>query len=154
MGARNHAGWLVTVCGIALAAGMQVAPLAAASPMSDWGARALEPAKALRNAMTTLETSGNASNLKGVKAACLQIQASSDDLRALLPAPTEALTAEVSAALSELRTAIRPCLDLGPSGRPGGRQIAPSAHDISTAETHLDKATAHMEAAYAMVVGG
>jgi hypothetical protein len=154
MGARNHAGWLVTVCGVALAAGMQVAPSAAASPITDWGARALEPALEIRNAMVTLETSGNASNVKGVKAACQQIQDSAEDLRALLPAPSEALTNEVSAALSELRMGIRPCLGLGPMERPGGRSIVPNQNDISTAEMHLDKAAAHMETAKSMVLSG
>jgi hypothetical protein len=154
MGARNHAGWLATVCGLAFAAGMQVAPSATASPITDWGAQALGPAQEIRDGITTLKTSGNASNLRGVKVACVQLQDSAADLRALLPAPTQALTDEVSAGLSELRMAIRPCLKLGPSDRPGGRSVVPSQNEISTAETHMDKAIVHMETARSMVMGG
>ena len=153
-GKYRRAGWLVTVCGVSLAAGMQVAPSAAASPISDWGAQAMGPAKAIRDAITTLKTSGNAGNLTGVKAACQQLQASADDLRAILPAPSQALTDEVIAALSELRMAVRPCLDMGPSDRPGGRQVLPSKSEISTAEGHLDKAVVHMETAKSMVLNG
>jgi hypothetical protein len=104
--------------------------------------------------MVALKTSGNASNLSGVKAACQQLQDSAEDLRSLLPAPSEALTNEVSAGLSELRMAIRPCLNLGPSDRPGGRSIQPSQHEIETAEMHLDKAQAHLESATSMVASG
>jgi hypothetical protein len=154
MGTRNHAGWLATVCGFALAAGMQVSPSAAASPITDWGAQALGPAAEIRDAIVTMKTSASASNLTGVKAACQQIQGSSEDLRSLLPAPSEALTNEVSAALSELRMATRPCLGLGPSERPGGRSVVPSQNEISTAEMHLDKAVVHMETAKSMVTSG
>ena len=147
-------GFPALVFGVAVALGIQLAPSAVASPVSDWGERARGPAQELRNAIATLQTSGNASNIKGVKRACQQVEASSDDLRALLPAPTQALTEEVSAGLSELRIAIRPCLDLGPSDRPGGRILAPNQNDISTAEAHLDKAIAHMENAVAMVASG
>ena len=153
-GKYRSAGWLVTVCGVTLAAGMQVAPCAAASPVSDWGLRALEPAKQIQSAIGAMKTSGNASNLEGVQAACRQLQGSAEDLSSILPAPSKALTDEVNAALSELRMAIRPCLDWGPSGRPGGRQLVPSQSEISTAEAHLDKAVAHMETAKSMVLSG
>jgi hypothetical protein len=154
MGTPKRAGWLVAIWGVTLAAGMQMAPSAAASPITDWGARALEPATEIRDTITAMKTSGDASNLRGVKAACLQLQDSAADLRSLLPAPSEALTNEVSEALSELRMAIRPCLKMGPSDRPGGRQITPSDNDISTYEMHLDKAIAHMETAKSMVEQG
>jgi hypothetical protein len=154
MGARNHAGWLALVCGLAFAAGVQVAPSAAASPITDWGAQALGPATAIRDGIVTLKTSANALNLDGVKAACRQLQDSAEDLRSLLPAPSQALTDEVSAALSELRMATRSCSGLGPSDRPGGRQVVPDQNEITTAEMHLDKAVVHMETAKAMVVAG
>jgi hypothetical protein len=118
------------------------------------GARALGPAQEIQYAIVTMKTSGNASNLRGVKAACQQLQDSAEDLRSTLPAPSEALTDEVSAALSELRMAVRPCLGLGPSDRPGGRSVVPSQNEISTAEMHLDKAVAHMETAKSMVGRG
>jgi hypothetical protein len=154
MGAHNHAGWLVVACGAVLAAGMQVAPSAAASPITDWGAQALGPATAIKNGIVKLKTSANASNLDGVKTACQQLQGSAEDLRSILPAPSQALTDEVSAALSELRMATRSCSGMGPSDRPGGRQIVPSQSEISSAETHLDKAVAHMETAKSMVLAG
>jgi hypothetical protein len=154
MGERNHAGWLAVVSGAAIAAGMQAAPSAAASPITDWGAQARGPALEIQNAIATLKTAGNASNLEGVKAACRQLQDSSEHLGSILPAPSQALTDEVSAALSELRMAIRPCLGLGPSGRPGGRSVLPSQSEISTAEMHLGKAVAHMETAKSMVLSG
>jgi hypothetical protein len=153
MGARNHAGWLVAVCGVALAAGLQVTPSATASPITDWGMQALGPATEIKAGITTLKTSAGASNLKGVVAACRQLQGSAEDLRALLPAPTQALTDEVSAGLSELRMATRSCSGMGPSDRPGGKSIVPSLSEISTAETHLDKAVAHLETAKSMVTG-
>ncbi len=145
MRARNRAGWLATACGVALAAGMQLAPSAAASPISDWGQQALGPALAIQNGISTLKASADAKNLKGVKAACLQLHNSAQDLRSLLPAPSQALTDEVSAGLSELRMAVRPCLNAGPN---------PSLGEISTAEKHLDNAVAHMESAKAMVGRG
>jgi hypothetical protein len=154
MGVRNHAGWLATVCGVALAAGMQVAPSAAASPITDWGAQALGPATEIKNGIVTLKTSANAVNLDRVKAACLQLQGSAEDLRSILPAPSQALTDEVSAALSELRMATRSCAGLGPSGRPGGRSVLPDRNEISSAEMHLDKAVVHMENAKSMVERG
>jgi hypothetical protein len=145
MGARNHAGWVATVCGVALAAGLQLAPSAAASPTSDWGAQALGPAAEIQNAISALKTSADAKNLKGVKAACRQIQDSTSDLSSMLPAPNEALNDEVRAALSELRLAVRPCLGAGPN---------PTLNEITSAQMHLDKAIPHMEAARAIVGRG
>ena len=136
MGPRNHAGWLATVCGVAFAAGMQVAPSAAASPISDWGAQALGPATEIVNGISTLKTSANARNPQGREGACMQLHDLAEDLRSILPAPSQALTDQVSAAMSELRMAVRPCLNAGPN---------PSQNEISTAEMHLDKAVAHME---------
>jgi hypothetical protein len=147
---------LTLVCAIALAAGIQLggAPSAVASPVSDWGLQAMEPASAIQDAIIRLKASANARNLTGVKGACQDLQGSADDLRALLPAPSQALTDTVSAALSELRMGIRPCLKMGPSDRPGGRSIVPNQNDVSTAEMHLDKAIGYMQSAVSMVQRG
>jgi hypothetical protein len=156
LGAKVDRRGLTLVCAIAVAAGMQLgaAQSAVASPVTDWGSQALEPASSIQDGIIRLRNSAGVMNLKGVKAACQQIQGSAEDLRALLPAPSEALTDTVSAALSELRMGIRPCLKLGPSDRPGGRSIVPNQNDISTADMHLDKAIGYMESAVSMVQGG
>src|ERR1044072_2647666 len=153
-GRCRGAGRLAAACGARLVAGIQVVPLSSASPVSDWGARVLEPAKSIQDAIAAAKTSGEAGNVHGVKAACRQIQDSANDVKAILPAPTADLTDEVTAALSELRMGVRPCLDLGPTDRPGGRSVTPDMNAIKTAEAHLEKAVAHMRAAESMILAG
>jgi hypothetical protein len=144
-GKHRRTGRLVTACGVVLAAGMQVAPLAAASPVTDWGARARGPAANIETWIGELQSSAAVSNLNAVKTACRQIQNAAEDLRALLPAPSKDLTDEVSAGLSELRTGIRPCLTTGPN---------PSLHDISTGQKHIENAVEHLQSAKAIVQRG
>jgi hypothetical protein len=124
---------------------MQVAPSAAASPVSDWGAQAREPAANIETWISELQSSAAASNLNAVKTACRQLHNAAEDLRALLPAPSEELTDEVSAGLSELRMAVRPCLTAGPN---------PSLHDINTGRKHVENAVAHLNNAQAIVRRG
>jgi hypothetical protein len=144
-GKYRRAGWLVTACGLVLAAGMQVAPSAAASPITDWGARARGPAANIETWISELQSSAAVNNLYAARTACRQLQNASEDLRALLPAPSQDLTDEVSAGLSELRTAVRPCLTSGPN---------PSLHDISTGQKHIANAIAHLNNAKAIVERG
>jgi hypothetical protein len=135
------------VCGVALAMGMGLAgpPSAVASPLSDWGSRASGPSTAIQNAMSSLQSAMGAKDLNGAKAACRRLQDSAQDLKSTLPAPSEALTDEVSAAVSELLSASRSCLSVGPTA---------SQNEINTVSKHLDKAVAHMDNAEAMIQGG
>jgi gas vesicle protein len=141
------ARWPALVCGVAVATGMQLAfpPSALASPLSDWGARASGPSTAIQNAMSSLQSAMGAEDLNGAKAACRRLQDSAQDLKSTLPAPSEALTDEVSAAVSELLTASRSCLSVGQTA---------SQNEINTVSKHLDKAVAHMDNAQAMIAGG
>lgn len=141
------AGWSALLCGVALALGAHVwgAPPAEASPLSDWGSRASGPSTAIQNAMSSLQSAMGAQDLNGAKAACRRLQDSAQDLKSTLPAPSEALTDEVSAAVSELLTASRSCLSVGQTA---------SQNEISTVSKHLDKAVAHMDKAQSMIAGG
>ena len=80
------------------------------------------------NGISTLKTSANARNPQGREGACLQLHDLAEDLRSILPAPSQALTDQVSAARSELRMAVQPCLNAGPN---------PSQNEISTAEMQM-----------------
>ena len=141
----GSAGWLGLACGVAFTAAVQLAPCAVASPLSDWGARASGPSTAIQNAMASLQSAMSAADLNGAKAACRRLQDSAQDLKATLPAPSEALTDEVSAAVSELLSASRSCLSVGQTA---------SQNEISTVSKHLDKAVAHMDNAEALITGG
>jgi len=74
-----------------------------------------------------------ARDIVGAKALCQQMSSANQRLKAMLPAPVQAVTAEVHGIVDEIEAASRICLNAGPD----------------TGQAQIDAFTSHLNAAWA-----
>jgi hypothetical protein len=104
------------------------------NPVLAWAARAADAGQDIKSAAEGVQAAIAAHDIAGAKALCQQMSSANQRLKALLPTPVRALTAEVQKIVDEVNAAASICLKAGPDT--GQAQI-------DAFRSHLDSAWAH-----------
>jgi hypothetical protein len=81
---------------------------------ADWGSRATAPFQAMQNALNSVGSAVNNSDVGALQAACRQLSSASASFAATLPSPNQALTTEARAAVGAVSALSGPCLAESP----------------------------------------
>jgi hypothetical protein len=104
------------------------------NPVLAWAARAADPGHDIKSAADGVQGAIAAHDIAGAKALCQQMSAANQRLKALLPTPVRALTAEVQGIVDEIDAAAKICLNAGPDTGPA---------EVGSFTSHLNAAWAH-----------
>jgi len=103
------------------------------NPVLAWAARASDAGQDIKSAAERVQGAIAARDIVGAKALCQQMSSANQRLKAMLPAPVQAVTAEVHGIVDEIEAASRICLNAGPD----------------TGQAQIDAFTSHLNAAWA-----
>ncbi|MFG1931663.1 hypothetical protein ACGFK1_13560 [Mycobacterium sp. NPDC048908] len=118
-----------------------VRPAQESSPVLAWAAKASDAGDDIESAVQSVQSAVGAGDVAGAKAACERMSKANQRLRATLPSPVRALTAEVQAVVDEIGAAADVCLNAGA----GAGQA-----EIDAFTAHVNAALAHFERAKAI----
>jgi hypothetical protein len=85
------------------------------SPVLAWAAKASDADQDIESAVQSVQSAVGAGDVAGAKAACQQMSDANQRLKATLPTPVRALTAEVQGTVDEIGAAASICLNAGPN---------------------------------------
>lgn len=123
-----------------LVTAQQQKPSAPGGKGVSWPAKAAPSFEAIQQAMTSLNSALNGSDITAMRTACRQLSSAGAQLGATLPTPVRAMTDEAQAAVEEISAASSACLADSP--------------DPSAVASHSGQAYNHLGAVAKMVQGG
>jgi hypothetical protein len=103
------------------------------NPVLAWATRASDAGQDIKSAAESVQGAIAARDIAGAKALCQQMSDANQRLKAMLPTPVRALTAEVQGIVDEIDAASSICLNAGPD----------------TGQAEVDSFTSHLNAAWA-----
>jgi hypothetical protein len=104
------------------------------NPVLAWAAKAADAGHDIKSAADGVQSAIAARDIAGAKALCQQMSTANQRLKALLPTPVRALTAEVQGIVDEVDAAAKICLNAGPDT---------GQAEINSFSAHLNAAWAH-----------
>ena len=108
------------------------------NPVLAWAARASDAGQDIKSAAESVQGAIAARDIAGAKALCQQMSDANHRLKAMLPTPVRALTAEVEGIVDEIDAASRICLNAGPNT--GQAEIDSFASHLNAAWAHYNRA--------------